>query len=412
MSWLKLDHNIITDIKLRRFSVAEKWAWIVLLCLASQGENRGIVTDDLDDIADLCDTEAQDLQYLLDKFRAKGLISHVSGGIEITHWGKWQDRKPSATTEGEKERKRRQRAAKKERQNKDVPPMSHSCPAIVPPPDQDKDLDLDPEVEEYYAHEETATVDRSEGNRPVSSPSHLPSSENKNSQHPEQPKETIDTAEVPQGNNGSSGHIDSLDKPRASGGNTRSLVYGGNIHKIMTLVGIGQSLGLWATQESLAAFQTALMGELDRLGRKEPARALTAILRGVERRSAPEVEEVRGYWARFDGKKITPIAAESLPWVGSGGQIDAGYTAWVKANAATLDGQLPDGTYKVALILQTKSSNKLAVAAWTAYQKELNYRAMIDAEAIRRQQEWDDRTALLEAERAAKLARADYAKAS
>jgi hypothetical protein len=154
------------------------------------------------------------------------------------------------------------------------------------------------------------------------------------------------------------------------------------------------------------------MGELDRLGRKEPARALTAILRGVERRSAPEIEEVRGYWARFDGKKIAPIAAESLPWVGSDGQIDAGYTAWVRANAATLDGQMPDGTYKVALILQAKSSNKLAAAAWTAYQKELNYRAMIDAEAIRRQQEWDDRTALLEAERAAKLARADYAKAS
>jgi hypothetical protein len=406
MSWLKLDHNIITDIKLRRFSVAEKWTWIVLLCLASQGENRGIVTEDLDDIADLCDTETKDLQYLLDKFRAKGLISHVSGGIEITHWGKWQDRKPSATTEGEKERKRRQRAAKKERQNKDVPPMSRDCPAIVPPPDQDPELDL--EVEEYCAHEETATVDRSEGNQSVSSP---PPSGNKNSQPPEQPKETIDTVEVPQGSDRLFGHVDRPDNARASG-NPKTLVYGGNIHKVMTLVGIGQSMGLWATQESLAAFQAALLRELDRLGRREPARALTAILKGVERRSAPEIEEVRGYWERFNGEKITPIAAESLPWVGSDGQIDAGYTAWVRANAATLDGELPDGTYKIALILQTKSSNKLATAAWAAYQKELDYRAMIDAEAIRRQKEWDDRTALLEAERAAKLARADYAKAS
>ena len=266
---------------------------------------------------------------------------------------------------------------------------------------------------EYFQEEEeggTAIADRSSGEWPVSSPP-LSFPEKENSQHPEQPKETINTAETPQGNDGSFGHIDSLDKPRAGGDNTRNLVYGGNIHKIMALVGIGQSSGLWTSQESLAAFQAALMRELDRLGRKEPARALTAILKGVERRSTPEIEEVRKYWARFDGKEIIPIPAAALPWVGTDGRLDAGYVAWVRANASALDGELPDGTYKVDLILQARSSNKLAVAAWESYQKELRYQSWIDAEALRKQREWDERTALLEAERAAKLARADYATA-
>jgi hypothetical protein len=412
IEWLKLFHHLPEDRKLLSFSVSQKWAWVCLLCAASQGEKRGCVVDDQEDMAVYCGfSNIQDYQFFLDKLRQKGMIEPITGGFKILNWEKRQYVKPSDSAESTRERKRKQRAKSSESAkpvSRDVTPMSRPCHATDTDPDLDPDLD--PEVEEYYAHEGTAIADHFGGEWPVSSPS-LSFPEKENSQHPEQPKETIDTAETPQGNDGSCGHIDSLDKPRAGGGNTRNLVYGGNIHKIMTLVGIGQSSGLWTSQEGLAAFQAALMRELDRLGRREPARALTAILKGVERRSTPEIEEVRKYWARFDGKEITPIPVAPLPWVGVDGRLDAGYVAWVRANASALDGELPDGTYKVDLILQTRSSNKLAVAAWESYQKELRYQSWIDAEALRKQREWDDRTALLETERAAKLARTDYATA-
>jgi hypothetical protein len=90
ITWLKLDHNIITDVKLRRFNSKEKWAWITLLCLASQNEDdRGVVKDELEDIADLCDYGKQDFQYLLDKFKTKGMIEFSAGQIKIINWEKF-----------------------------------------------------------------------------------------------------------------------------------------------------------------------------------------------------------------------------------------------------------------------------------------------------------------------------------
>lgn len=121
ISWFKLDHNIINDLRLRRFSSEEKWVWLTLLCLASQSDDRGTITADSEDIADLCDYEQQDLKYLLDKFRVKGLIDYSPEGIKITDWDKKQRCKPSDTPEATRERKRKQRA-----RSRDLPPDSHT----------------------------------------------------------------------------------------------------------------------------------------------------------------------------------------------------------------------------------------------------------------------------------------------
>jgi hypothetical protein len=143
ITWFKLDHNIIGDVKLRKFSPKEKWAWITLLCLSSQSDDRGVITADLEDIADLCDYEKQDFQYLLDKFKTKGMVSYSTTGITILNWDKRQHTKPSDRPEATKERKRRQRVNQKaqgEEMSRDVTPQSRDVTLQIR-----SDQDLDPD---------------------------------------------------------------------------------------------------------------------------------------------------------------------------------------------------------------------------------------------------------------------------
>jgi hypothetical protein len=158
ITWLKLDHGIITDVKLRRFNAAEKWAWITILCLASQNEeNRGLVKEDIEDVADLCDYDTQDFRYLLDKFKIKGMIDLSISGILILNWDKRQHTKPSDLPEATRKRKAKQRANSKAKVNemsRDVtPPVTPAVRDVTrslsrdPDPDTDPDPETDPETE-------------------------------------------------------------------------------------------------------------------------------------------------------------------------------------------------------------------------------------------------------------------------
>lgn len=115
-NWFKLYHDMPDDVKLRRFTPQEKWAWVALLCLASKSKKRGIVTADHDDIADYCEFNCtQDWLYFRDKLIAKGMIEiNPSGNISITHWDDRQQRKPSDKPEAIRERVAKHRTKKKE----------------------------------------------------------------------------------------------------------------------------------------------------------------------------------------------------------------------------------------------------------------------------------------------------------
>jgi hypothetical protein len=87
MTWFKVHHEIVDDIKIRRFSAQEKWAWIVLLCLASKSSNRGTIIADNADLADYCEfNSTQDWLYYRDKLIAKGMIEFdEDGSLKIFH---------------------------------------------------------------------------------------------------------------------------------------------------------------------------------------------------------------------------------------------------------------------------------------------------------------------------------------
>jgi hypothetical protein len=115
MTWFKLHHEIIDDIKIRRFSAQEKWAWIVLLSLASKSSDRGKVTADNEDLADYCEfNSTQDWLYYRDKLITKGMIEiNATGGLTIVHWNDRQAKKPSDDPSRVKERVTRSRAKRK-----------------------------------------------------------------------------------------------------------------------------------------------------------------------------------------------------------------------------------------------------------------------------------------------------------
>ena len=115
MTWFKLHHEIVDDIKIRRFSSQEKWAWIVLLCLASKSSDRGTISADNDDLADYCEfNSTQDWLYYRDKLIGKGMLEfNGCGELLISHWNDRQSKKPSDDPARIKERVAKSRAKKK-----------------------------------------------------------------------------------------------------------------------------------------------------------------------------------------------------------------------------------------------------------------------------------------------------------
>jgi hypothetical protein len=135
------------DIKLRRFTPQEKWAWVVLLCLASKSGDRGTILADDDDIADYCEfNSTQDWLYYRDKLIAKGMLEITpNGSLSILHWSDRQYDNPSSKPEATRERKRRQRARQKDLSPADVTTMSRDV-TTSHATDTDTDTDPDPEV--------------------------------------------------------------------------------------------------------------------------------------------------------------------------------------------------------------------------------------------------------------------------
>jgi hypothetical protein len=115
ITWFKLHHELPDDIKLRRFTPQEKWAWVALLCLASKGSDRGKIAADNDDIGEYCEFNCtQDWLYFRDKLIAKGMLEIDSdGNLSVLHWEERQYDGPSAKPDAVKARVAKHRAKKK-----------------------------------------------------------------------------------------------------------------------------------------------------------------------------------------------------------------------------------------------------------------------------------------------------------
>lgn len=130
MTWFKLHSEFRNDPKIKRLPVAERYAFIILLCLASESETRGVIAGlDDDDIAFELEMQPEDWRTLKAKFKVKGFIDFSQDEILIRNWDKRQYDKPSDHPEATKQRKRLQRERDKLAKAQDVTP----CHADVTP---------------------------------------------------------------------------------------------------------------------------------------------------------------------------------------------------------------------------------------------------------------------------------------
>jgi hypothetical protein len=87
--WFRLYTEILEDRKLKRFTHAQKWGWIVVMCLASEklkGERGWFKMADLD-IADAMDFSLEDWQSLKRMLLTREMIEVEDGGIiKICNW--------------------------------------------------------------------------------------------------------------------------------------------------------------------------------------------------------------------------------------------------------------------------------------------------------------------------------------
>jgi len=116
MKWFKFYSEFKNDTKIKRLPIAHRYAFIILLCLANEGEGDrwGKIRLDDEDIAFELEMEEEDWLTLKAKFKAKGFINFEQGTITICNWAKRQERKPSDQPASVRERVSKHRANKKE----------------------------------------------------------------------------------------------------------------------------------------------------------------------------------------------------------------------------------------------------------------------------------------------------------
>lgn len=121
MTWFKLHSEFRNDPKIKRLPIAERYAFIILLCVANESETRGVISGlDDDDIAFELEMQVEDWKTLKAKFKVKGFIDFTQDEILIRNWDKRQYDKPSDHPEATKQRKRLQRERDKIAKDQDV----------------------------------------------------------------------------------------------------------------------------------------------------------------------------------------------------------------------------------------------------------------------------------------------------
>lgn len=109
MQWLRLYTEIIDDPKLRDFSGDEFRCWIYLLCLARESDRPGFVRGDAADLAWRMRRPLDEVQAMLEKAQARGMVRPAPDGLDVVHFLERQYDHPSDAPEAVRSRVRRHR---------------------------------------------------------------------------------------------------------------------------------------------------------------------------------------------------------------------------------------------------------------------------------------------------------------
>jgi len=147
--WFKFYGEFRYDIKVKRMPMLDRYRLIMLLCLANENGERGLITGlDDEDLAFELELETEDWLTLKSKFRVKGFIELVDGGIKIKNWEKRQYGYESDKPENTRARKRKSRKklsakAKQDKASsqKDVTSVTSESRVVTGSHDTEKDTE-------------------------------------------------------------------------------------------------------------------------------------------------------------------------------------------------------------------------------------------------------------------------------
>lgn len=110
MDWFKLYGKVRTDPKLNMRPVADRWAWICVLCLANEGadEDRGKINLRDDEIAFAVYLDADAWKSFRDYLVERGMLTGTDGAYEVAKWTELQGKGMTSTQRSRKHRGRQE----------------------------------------------------------------------------------------------------------------------------------------------------------------------------------------------------------------------------------------------------------------------------------------------------------------
>lgn len=124
MPWFKLHSQFRNDPKFKRFSKEEKYDFIVLLCLASESKERGVILVDEQSLSDELDLSIEETQSLLAKLIDKRIFHEREDGyMEFSNWEDRQYDNPSSTPAAVNQRVKKHREEQKSVTTVTSPPL-------------------------------------------------------------------------------------------------------------------------------------------------------------------------------------------------------------------------------------------------------------------------------------------------
>lgn len=149
MNWFRFYHEVVDDPKVQELSPDLFKAWVNLLCIGSQQDERGVLPE-LDKIRYRLRMTAHEALAMITALEAAGLIEDSGGVLSIHNWdGRQSYLKPSDAPEATRERKQRQRE------------RDHAEKDMSRPVTRGHALELELEIEERRGEENLASLGRS-----------------------------------------------------------------------------------------------------------------------------------------------------------------------------------------------------------------------------------------------------------
>jgi len=115
MKWFRTYNDITRDRKLRRHRPHVRWAWIAVLCVASESPSRGelLLSENIpatiEDIADEAGLSVNEMEEAFSIFTSQGMVENVGNVWRVTNWDKRQFDRDNSTERVKRFRNRSQK---------------------------------------------------------------------------------------------------------------------------------------------------------------------------------------------------------------------------------------------------------------------------------------------------------------